>query len=192
MTIILVRHGEVDPSQKGLCYGASDVALSPRGRERSLAAAVDLRAMLPALVCHSGLSRTRVLAAAVAGDDVPLVEDAKLRERDFGRWEGRSWDAIYRDDPHFHNLIHEPDTYRPPGGETTTEMQRRAVAWLESLPPERPVIAISHSGPIAALAGACLGLHARDWTDWIVAPLDRVVLDAETVTRVRFATGERS
>lgn len=184
--LILVRHGEVEPVWKSICYGAMDVQLSEVGVRSSLVFA-DLitRCFRPAWVVHSGLMRTRLLAQAIAEactEPSMVCEDVRLRERHYGQWQGRSWDEAYASDPeNFHGLIEHPDSYRPPEGETTSEMQTRIVAWyrecfLTKPLRQQPVVVVAHSGPIAALAGHLLQLHARDWQPWTLKPLQAIAV----------------
>jgi broad specificity phosphatase PhoE len=181
--VILIRHAEVMHDWKSRCYGAMDVPLSQAGILASQQRADELAlGPAPVRILHSGLQRTQRLAAMIGEHfpATPIIEVPALRERDYGGWQGKNWDEVYASDPDFHNVIHQPDTYRPPGGETTREMQVRVVSWFESLlSPESsdwlvsgPIIAISHSGPMAALAGHCLELHATEWGPWMVRYLD--------------------
>lgn len=184
--LILVRHGEVDSAFKGVCYGAMDVPLSKRGfTESEQLAQRIVTHVQPGAVYHSGLSRTQTLAHMIVertSKGVSVIGDNRLRERNYGAWQGISWDQAYASDPkHFHDLIERPSTYRPPEGESTTEMQLRIVLWYEELrgvmdsqsPLRHPAVtlAISHSGPIAALAGHLQNLHPRDWHPWMIKPL---------------------
>lgn len=183
--LILIRHGEVDVAFKGVCYGAMDVPLSERGLAESEQLAQRIVTQVqPAAIYHSGLTRTQTLAHMIAErltKRVNVIADNRLRERNYGDWQGTSWDEAYASDPeHFHDLIERPNTYRPPGGETTTEIQMRVVHWYEALTnvadnqsPDRPTVtlAISHSGPIAALAGHLQNLHPRDWHPWTIETL---------------------
>ena len=130
------------------------------------------------------------MLAEACGGRVPVIADARLRERHYGQWQGRSWDEAYASDPdNFIGLIEAPDTYRPPGGETTSEMQQRIVQWYEQcLPRHRstgPTIAISHSGPIAALVGHLQCLHARDWQPWTIGNLESVHIRGSHIQRVQ-------
>jgi broad specificity phosphatase PhoE len=146
----------------------------------------------PQAVFHSGLSRTRFLAdeiACRAGREVRVIQDTRLRERDYGDWQGQSWQDAYHSDPkHFHDLIQKPETYRPPGGESTAEMQSRAAGWLrqtaEQPPTSRsgPIIAITHSGPIAAIAGHLLNLHATEWEPWTIGTLEAIRIRRDSNT----------
>ncbi|MCO8121066.1 histidine phosphatase family protein [Stieleria sp. TO1_6] len=185
--ILLVRHGEIDPRMKKICYGAMDIDLSDQGRLDSQRVAQQiLTSVAPQAIFHSGLSRTRYMADQIARlgpDPLPVIDDMRLRERNYGRWQGLSWDDAYASDPeNFDGLIERPDSYRPPGGETTTEMQDRMVDWLDDLVTRSsgdqpgPIIAVSHSGPIAAMAGKLLNLPPTQWGPWMVAPLATIHL----------------
>lgn len=180
--VVFVRHAEVQPQWKSICYGAMDVPLSQHGIEASSRFAKSWASRLaPSCIVHSGLQRTEALARMVSDRFplVPVVVDPRLRERDYGTWQGRHWDAIFAEHPDLHDLIEQPDTYCPHGGETTSEMQSRVVGALECLQSRGragsgPVLAISHSGPMAALAGHCLNLHATQWQPWTVQYLESI------------------
>lgn len=183
--LILVRHGDVDLSWKGICYGSLDVPLSQQGVQQSLNFADLLcKRWQPSAIFHSGLMRTKFLAEAIAqacSSPVGVLEELRIRERNFGAWQGLSWDAAYASDPeNFHGLVEHPDSYRPPNGETTTEMQQRAITWLGEWVLQcrgfclGPTVAVAHSGPIAAIAGYLLQLHARDWGPWTIRTLECV------------------
>jgi broad specificity phosphatase PhoE len=166
---MLVRHTAVDDGYAGRCYGALDVPLSPAGKLDAARLVPLLAAWRPQWVCHSDLLRTRTLAAAVAtATGAPIRADVRLRERHFGTWEGRAWDAIYQEDPRsLDRLIEEPQTFAPPGGETTLELRDRVWAWYRELPAEARVLAVTHGGPIAALRGTLEGCDPGAWPRFI-------------------------
>lgn len=93
----------------------------------------------------------------------PIVEP-RLAERDFGEWEGRTWETIYAESGSAMNgLIHDPAGFRPPAGETTAELAVRVLAWYRRLPADGAIVAVTHGGPIAALRGSLLRLPVPDW-----------------------------
>lgn len=161
----LVRHTAVARAWAGRCYGRSDMGLSREG----LAAARSLAPVLaaahaPRLVLHSGLRRARLLAervAALAG--AKLAEDRRWAERDFGAWEGRSWDAIWRATGNaMDGMLDDPHGFRPGGdGETTAELAARALAAWRDLP-ALPCVVVAHGGPIATVR---MALEGKDWRD---------------------------
>lgn len=168
-TLILVRHPRpvVAPNT---CYGRLDVEADPG----ELAALVErLSGALPrdARLASSPLRRCADVARGLqaAGFAAPRF-DARLAEMHFGDWEGRSWDDIPRTQVDAWSA--DVAGYRPPGGETVTELAHRAAAALRELldPPGTgaaartasppPLVVITHAGVIQTatrmLAGAPL------------------------------------
>ena len=90
----LVRHAPplIAP---GTCYGALDVAADVTATR---AAAQGLATVLPtqATLAHSTLQRCELLAQSLQAlrPDLTPKPDARLREMDFGAWEGHDWDSI--------------------------------------------------------------------------------------------------
>jgi broad specificity phosphatase PhoE len=173
--VVLVRHTDVARAWRGRCYGATDVGLSRDGRAAIAALAAQLAAERPAWVMHSGLTRTRLLAHRVASQAAcPLLTDTDWRERDFGSWEGRSWNAIYRESGNaMDGMITAPATFRPGGGETTFDLRDRVQQAWQRLPARSGPgagIVVTHGGPIAALLGHRRGLPAAEWPK-LIPPL---------------------
>lgn len=170
--LVLVRHAQVDASYRGICYGRSDVPLGPEGRAESLRLAETFAEWPIRWIVASGAARTLFLAEALAERTGVAIEvEPALLERDFGSWELRTWDAIYEEvGDSMHGLIHEPSTFRPPGGETTNELRDRAMSWYERRPREGLGVVVSHGGPIAAIRGTLEGKRPVDWVDLIPQP----------------------
>ncbi len=94
MALWIVRHA-TPLIASGVCYGALDVAADT---QHTLQAA---RALAQAIPLHckvwvSPLQRCMQLADALSGIQPELKPqiDTRLREMDFGSWEGVAWDAI--------------------------------------------------------------------------------------------------
>lgn len=184
--LILIRHPQPAVAQ-GICYGQTDVPLSP-GAVASLSAdARRLRGeILRLLPCHvlawhaSPLSRCRLLAdallAAVATDgeedgSPPLAVDNRLREMNFGDWEGRSWDDIGT--AAVNAWARDIARHRPPQGESVADLAARVGDWLvDALTPSpidpggrpRGLVVVTHGGVIRALAGQLCGEPIRQWS----------------------------
>ena len=157
MQVFLIRH---PPPQidAGVCYGRLDVDCADPAPY-----AAALRPQLPpgTVVVSSPLRRARRLAEALAGE---VRLDARLREIDFGAWEGRRWDDIAR---------HEIDAWAadvlgfvPPAGESVAMLQTRAIDFATTLAAQNHahVALVSHAGVLRALAGHWRGLPAQEWT----------------------------
>jgi broad specificity phosphatase PhoE len=169
--ILLVRHCAVGSAYSGLCYGQSDVELSPEGCSHSLRLAEELSALPVTHLFHSGLLRAAHTAALLAARvGLPAVADPALRERNFGRWELRRWDAIFDEvGDEMNGLVSDPANYAPPDGEPTYALRDRVLEWYRRLPPRGLIVALTHGGPIAVLCGTTLGLTPEQWPKLIPA-----------------------
>jgi alpha-ribazole phosphatase len=156
--LVLLRHGATDAG--GVCVGRLDPGLSPQGdaEARAAVARLDLR---PDRVVSSPLRRARLTAEAWG---LPVEEDERLRERDFGAWEGRPWSELWTevDDA----VRTDPVAYAaftPPGGEPAAAVAARVGAAVDALTgePGRVVLAVTHAGPLRLAIAHALGLDAR-------------------------------
>ncbi|MDF2233888.1 histidine phosphatase family protein [Albimonas sp. CAU 1670] len=154
-TLLVMRHPRT-AAAPGLCYGRHDPGLAPGWEARIDALAPGLRAPSgPACIVTSPAPRclkpARRLAAALS---LPLAEDPRLRELDFGAWEGRPWSEIPRDesDP----WAEDPRRRAPPGGETFEALADRTARALAEAPPG--ALLLCHAGPIRAILMALRGL----------------------------------
>ena len=90
----LLRHAEplIAP---GVCYGQLDVPADPSA---TLQAGMRFAHVMPAhaLIRYSPLQRCAHLAQAAQTPQNFLVDDERLKEMHFGRWEGQSWNDIGR------------------------------------------------------------------------------------------------
>jgi alpha-ribazole phosphatase len=157
MLVYLIRHPQ--PIEfEGLCYGRKDVAV-----ERSALAAVaaTVRGRIPpAVLGHlpiytSPMSRCRELARELAGHREPIVCD-DLLELDFGAWEGKSWEAVPRDE--LNAWAADVWEYRPGGGESAAMAASRWRKWSQALQHRgaQAALAITHAG-FMRVALACAG-----------------------------------
>ena len=127
MHLILVRHTR--PAALGnVCYGATDLDVASTFEEE---AARVIETLPPAeRLVTSPLRRCRLLAertgAALA---LAPVIDARLREMDFGAWEGVPWESVPRAelDAWAADFLHA----RPHGGESVHMLRERAGAALD-------------------------------------------------------------
>ena len=145
--IWLVRHTAVR-LPPGLCYGRLDVALA----QTAAADIAAITAMLPAApVITSPAQRCVALAAAITPDH---RVDARLLELDFGTWEGLAWDDVPR--AALDAWAADPWGFAPPGGESGLALLARVQAFWNDTP-ARPLIIISHGGPLRLLRALAEG-----------------------------------
>jgi broad specificity phosphatase PhoE len=169
--IWLVRHPQVALHWQNRCYGVSDMGLSREGARLAKQLVSDLVGLSPDVIVHSDMRRTRYIAEQVASSlSIKASADSRWRERDFGSWEGHSWDAIYRETGNaMDGMLDNPDGFRPGGGETTTELVARVLFAWRDLPTEKTVAVITHGGPIAAILANQNNAPLRSLPDYIPA-----------------------
>ncbi|WP_242186699.1 histidine phosphatase family protein [Sphingomonas sp. CARO-RG-8B-R24-01] len=166
-TVLLVRHPPVALAWRKRCYGRSDMGWSRAGLAMARHLAEDLAARPIDAIVHSGARRTARLAAMITRrSGVPVQADAGWLERDFGTWEGRTWQAIWRETGDLMDrMMTDPAGFGPGGGETGRDLSYRARAAWGRLPMAGTTLVIAHGGPIAAVqawrAGAPLEAMVR-------------------------------
>ncbi len=150
MRLILVRHPKPDCAP-GLCYGHLDLACDAQDLAR---AARDLASLAhDATIISSPLRRALALARALS----PQVRtDDRLRELNFGAWEGRPWGEIGR--AAIDGWRSGLPNAAPPGGESLVDLAARCADWLAAIRPKNEtVIAVTHAGPIRIMRALALG-----------------------------------
>ncbi len=165
MPLWLARHA-LPLIAPGTCYGALDVRADAAATRE---AATQLAASLPPglrVIC-SPLQRCEQLAQDLSAlrPDLAYKTDVRLREMDFGDWEGRPWQAIgpaalaaWTDDFAHH---------RPGGGESVAGfMQRVAEIWDERDALDgTPTLWITHAGVIRAASLLARGQRSIERAD---------------------------
>lgn len=157
--LILVRHGESEGNRERRFTQTPDVALTDLGHEQALeTGAFIARTFRVTRVVASPFRRAQQTAERIAAQ-VGLAVDIEpdVRERDFGAFAGRPYESVF-DDPVFH---HGPRwEWRPEGGETLVEVQRRAapaVRRIAATSPGQDVVVVSHGGVMMALSAHFAG-----------------------------------
>jgi broad specificity phosphatase PhoE len=147
--LYFLRHGQTTWNADGNRYaGATDVPLTELGIQQAKAGAERIRGLeFDAIYC-SGLSRALETAKlALDGRDVPIVQDPRLNEMNYGNWEGKTHAEILAEpDNHWHDWAQDPDAWRPGAtGELASELVARVTAFLfDVLQPGRTVLAVAH------------------------------------------------
>lgn len=161
--LLLVRHGESIWNRDEIVQGQDGPGLSPLGHEQARRLADRLLAAAPdAVVVSSDLERCVETAAPYVrrvGRDALL--DTALRERHFGRWQGRARDEVASSDPQrWARLMRREDVVGEVGGESTPQLDARVVPALRRLAAAAPVtVVFTHGGPIWHGTHALLGIE---------------------------------
>lgn len=170
--LLLVRHAR--STTPGLLAGQSDVAavLPPAA---ALAQArhclARLGESLPTRVFTSPALRCRQTAQALL-PDVPLTEDTRLWEQNFGAWEGREAASLPDLGPLSRAAL---AAHRPPGGESFLDLAARAVPALQDIAAGGSALIVAHAGTVRAALGLALGDVAQALV-FEVAPFSATLL----------------
>ena len=175
MKLHLVRHPQPEVDA-GICYGATDVAVTEAALVRVQAVLTDagLPGRMP--VYASPLQRCALLARRLQPGDLRI--DARLAEMDFGRWEMQPWSIIARleIDAWAADLLY----HRPGGAENVLDVARRVAGFIDTLraEAEQEALVICHAGTIRLLLAMRPGL-----------PLEQAALQAAAIPH-RIGYGE--
>ena len=149
MTLYLARHAQplIAP---GICYGQLDMAADLEATQRSAAELADL---LPhgVSVIASPLQRCEQLASLLIElrHDLSCKSDARLKEMNFGQWEGQPWADIPK--IQFDAWTADFANYSAGDtGESVSQFMARVAMAFDELPAASDVLWITHAGVIRA------------------------------------------
>ncbi|MFL6655186.1 MAG: histidine phosphatase family protein [Sulfurifustis sp.] len=180
ITIGLLRHGE---TEGGARYrGRTDDRLTETGWRQMRSAVADTSGWEK--VVTSSLARCAAFAQAYAIERrLPLRVDERLREIDFGDWEGRSAAEIMETSADaLLNFWQDPWKYGPPAGEPLAQMSARVLAaWHDLIADTHTTLVVGHGGPMRVILCHALGLPLAQLLHVEVAPatLHRVTVCAD-------------
>ncbi|WP_104201695.1 histidine phosphatase family protein [Billgrantia saliphila] len=160
LELVVVRHGLTSWNRERRYQGQRDIplllpdALAGLDRLRETLAPL----AFDAIQC-SDLTRCRqTLAHVIEGHERhgPPCYDPRLRELDFGDYEGYSYDEL-KDLAAYRAWIDSEGEQAPPRGESTADLRRRLDAWFDDLlagcapGSHRRILTVTHGGVIRAL-----------------------------------------
>ena len=143
--VFFIRHGQTEWNVEHRIAGITDVALTETGRRQAeetgkaiLAQGIEADAIL-----HSPLQRaadTAAILSSVTG--IPCRPEPRMREQDFGRWEGRRTDS--------EDFLADKQRFacRCGGGESMLQVAQRIYNLMDELKkqPEKVFILVAHNG----------------------------------------------
>lgn len=182
-TLYLIRHTRPDIAP-GLCYGQLDIDLADSFAEEAHAV---LNWLPPLdLIISSPLLRTRKLAEFLAQTvncklersgrnassghrtayPLRVQTDLRLMEKNFGVWEGRSWDDIARTE--IDAWAADVIGHAPPGGESAHQVMQRVQSFLRDLAqlPQHHIALVAHGGSIRAILAQTACVPLTDTLNW--------------------------
>lgn len=185
--IILVRHGETLWNKESRFQGSADIELSPEGVKQAKRLAERFADFKLDMIYASDLQRAAKTADIVAKQHrININTEARLREANFGVWEGLTFNEIKKQDGEkLDTWLEDPVTVHPPEGETFEEVQKRAKEGLNEIKNEHEdeqILVVAHGGTIRALLVDLLGMSLSNF--W------RIQQDNTSVNLVKFYDGD--
>jgi len=163
LILLLLRHEETE-NPRGILYGQKDVPLSTAGRKKTEKLVAKLAAFPLTAVYASDLSRASYGARLLSEKSgAPLKITPHLREIDFGRWTGLTFEELLKI-PEFRRRLQDPEKIRPPGGESLKDLSERAlqvVSEIKARFSEGLVVVFAHGGLNRALIASLLDIPLR-------------------------------
>ena len=156
-------HGTTIDNEQHISSGWKDVELSHLGTQQSKDLPVQNPALFDVVFC-SDLKRAVSSAEISFGGKCPIISDARLRECNYGEYNGKSSELV---EPMQQRMINE----RFPGGESYEDVRRRIEEFLKDVKRDydgKRVAIVAHKAPQLALE---VIVNHKSWqqafdTDW--------------------------
>lgn len=173
--IYLVRHGETAWNVEGRFQGQSDTPINETGRQQADALGRYLKGKNLQAIYTSDLIRaldtSRIIAAY---HNVDIKPDPRLRELNFGSWEGMDYYEIQSKHPIVltewqENILKTA----PPGGESLEQLAKRVQVVYEhiiSIDLKDEILIVAHGGVLQVLLCYALNLPFQNYWQFHLDP----------------------
>lgn len=169
VTLYFIRHGETDWNRLQRYQGQTDIPLNDTGRAQAARNGRVLGEVLGGDLARldfaaSPLSRAtetmEIVRIGMGLQPRPFLLDDRLKEQNFGHWEGMLWSELPTLDPEgFRARQADTWSWTPRGGENYADVTARIARWLEGI--ERDTVVVSHGNISRCVRGILLGLDQK-------------------------------
>jgi probable phosphoglycerate mutase len=181
--IYLVRHGESEWNKLKMIQGQSDLPLTDLGRSQAGKIAKRLKSEKIDIIYSSDLKRA-VETAQIIGKELNLnvSPDKRLREIDFGPWEGKkNKDVLLKYPKEYTTWLQKSYKFKIDGAETLMEVQNRTMSFVnETLDknPDKNILIVSHNVAIKSMILGILNIG--------IVSYNNISLDNVSLTIIEF------
>lgn len=162
--ILLVRHGETDWNRDRRVLGWNSISLNANGATQTKTLADFLPPFKIERIYSSPLPRALETARIIASTlNLTPIEEPRFIEANIGSWEGRLWNEL-ENDPARLQYYTSPLTARPPNGEISLEVHKRAAEGFDALcnqHPEGTLLIVTHADLIRFILCHCLRIDIK-------------------------------
>ena len=144
MKLYVARHGQTEYNSKNLVCGSTNLPLTELGKEQAKALAEKMKDKNIDIIIASPMTRAMQTAGAVSlATGLPVMMDERLREHDYGAFEGvdRSKEEYWAQKYQF--------AAKFPKGESVLQLAQRVYNLLEDVKrayPDKTVLLVCHGG----------------------------------------------
>lgn len=168
--VFLIRHAETEATKEDRFSGATDVPLTPEGREHACGLATRLREIKLDAVYASPLMRAMETARIIAEPhSLSVNSNEDLTEINSGHWEGLTRAEVEKQFPEeYEKYERDPLDFAPEGGESARRVADRAEpAFLQIVRahPNQQIAVVSHKTTNRLLIGIVLGIDLKRYRD---------------------------
>jgi len=162
--LFLFRHPELGPAFADCAVGAGAAELGRRGRAQVLTWLEFLEPVAVAAVHRGPQPQCLGPARAVAeAQELEALVDERLRDQEMGRWQGRSWQDVLREEgSSVQRFFGEFGEAKAPGGESLGDSVERMLAWWSATMPQalsHSLVAVLPGSRLTGFAAAMLGMR---------------------------------
>lgn len=188
LDVYLLRHGETTYNADGNRYcGRTDANLTEKGIVQAQRVSEALQGKKIDAVYASPLQRAYRTAEIATGGQLPVTQDQRLIELDFGAWEGKRRDEFIADAPELWDAWNADPATAPAGGtgDTATQVVQRVDDFFAEMQRHhngQTIVVVAHNGVNRLYLAYKLGMPLRNYR--------RLAQENSAITLIRFGGDE--
>lgn len=188
LRIYIIRHGQTNANIRFECVGRTDISLNEAGRKQSEELAERLSDVNADKIYISPLVRTKetIDYYLTQHKGIPVETAPELIERDFGDWEGLTFDEIKEQNREaFDNWQADQINYVLPGGECSGQVQERINTFFDRITKEnegKTIFVVTHLGTARHSISRLLRLRPEESWRFTMFNASYAVIDYDNTT----------
>lgn len=175
--IYLIRHGETDWNAKRKIQGQTDIPLNSNGKQQAEEAANEIVNLKIDRIISSDLSRAKETAEIINKKiGVKITLDKRLREENFGDYEGRIIEEIT--DEEWNVLNETPEKIH---GESRNQLYERAKSFISQIKEDENILVVTHGGLLRMILYYSQNKKSYDKDSFIVFAKNLLISNAKVM-----------